>query len=73
MVLVRNTGKTTFDNVSRELLYTYYDLDGDGTAELIPLFSDQLEDYFLGLRQQGTQGRPAPLLRARNRRQLRHH
>jgi hypothetical protein len=46
MVLVRSTGKSTFDNVSRELLYVYYDLDGDGTAELIPLFSDKLEDYF---------------------------
>ena len=46
MVLVRNTGKSTFDNVSRELLYVYYDLDGDGTAELIPLFSDKLEDEF---------------------------
>ena len=46
MVLVRNTGKSTFDNVSRELLYVYYDLDGDGTAELTPLFSDKLEDEF---------------------------
>lgn len=46
MVLVRNEGKSTFDNVSRELLYVYYDLDGDGTAELIPLFSDKLQDYF---------------------------
>jgi hypothetical protein len=46
MVLVRSKGKSTFDNVSRELLYVYYDLDGDGTAELIPLFDDRLEDYF---------------------------
>ena len=46
MVLVRHSGKSTFDNVSRELLYVYYDLDGDGTAELIPLFSDKLQDYF---------------------------
>lgn len=46
MVLVRNKGKSSFDNVSRELLYVYYDLDGDGTAELIPLFDDRLEDYF---------------------------
>lgn len=46
MVLVRNRGKSTFDNVSRELLYVYYDLDGDGNAELIPLFSDKLQDYF---------------------------
>ena len=46
MVLVRNGGKSTFDNVSRELLYVNYDLDGDGKAELTPLFSDKLEDYF---------------------------
>lgn len=32
MVLVRDKGKNSFDNVSRELLYVYYDLDGDGTA-----------------------------------------
>ncbi|HEY0773435.1 MAG TPA: hypothetical protein VGD51_05090, partial [Nocardioidaceae bacterium] len=38
--------RSTFDNVSRELLYVYYDLDGDGTAELIPLFDERLEDYF---------------------------
>lgn len=46
MVLVRDKGKSSFDNVSRELLYVYYDLDGDGTAELIPLFDERLEDYF---------------------------
>ncbi|HSE71709.1 MAG TPA: hypothetical protein VLA97_13195 [Nocardioidaceae bacterium] len=46
MVLVRNTGKSYFDNVSRELLYVYYDLDEDGTAELIPLFDSRLQDYF---------------------------
>lgn len=46
MVLVRDKGKNSFDNVSRELLYVYYDLDGDGTAELIPLFDERLEDYF---------------------------
>ena len=46
MVLVRNRGKSSFDNVSRELLYVYYDLDDDGTAELIPLFDERLQDYF---------------------------
>lgn len=46
MVLIRDRGKSWFDNVSRELLYVYYDLDGDGSAELIPLFDDRLEDYF---------------------------
>ena len=46
MVLVRSKGKSTFTNVSRELLYVYYDLDGDGTPELIPLFDSRLQDYF---------------------------
>ena len=48
MVLVRDSkgGKSTFTNYSRELLYVYYDLDGDGTTERYPLFDDRLEDYF---------------------------
>jgi len=46
MVLVRDKGKSSFDNVSRELLYIYIDLDGDGVVERYPLFDDALEDYF---------------------------
>lgn len=46
MVLVRNTGKSSFTNVSKQLLYIYADLDGDGTVERYPLFDDSLEDYF---------------------------
>lgn len=46
MVLVRDKGKSWFDNVSKELLYIYVDLDGDGTAERYPLFDKALEDYF---------------------------
>jgi hypothetical protein len=46
MVLVRGTGKSTFDNVSKELLYVYYDLDGDGDLDRTPLFGDALEGYF---------------------------
>jgi hypothetical protein len=46
MVLVRGTGKSTFDNVSKELLYVYYDLDGDGDLDRTPLFDERLEDYF---------------------------
>lgn len=46
MVLVREKGKSSFDNVSRELLYIYIDLDGDGVVERYPLFDDALEDYF---------------------------
>ena len=48
MVLVRDRGKSTFDNVSRELLYVYADYDGDGDLDLVPLFDDRLEDYFWG-------------------------
>ena len=45
-VAVRSTKKPTFENVSRELLYIYVDLDGDGTAERYNLFADELQDYF---------------------------
>lgn len=46
MVLVRESGKSSFDNVSRELLYIYVDLDEDGIPERYPLFDDQLQNYF---------------------------
>ena len=46
MVLVRDGGKSSFSNVSRELLYIYADLDGDGDVERVPLFSDSLADYY---------------------------
>jgi len=46
LVVVRSKGKSSFDNVSNELLYLYVDLDGDGIVERYPLFSDELQDYF---------------------------
>lgn len=46
MVLVREKGKSSFTNVSKELLYVYVDTNGDGTVERYPLFSDALDDYF---------------------------
>jgi hypothetical protein len=46
MVLVRDTGKSTFDNVSKELLYVYQDIDGDGKIDRVPLFSDSLDSYY---------------------------
>jgi hypothetical protein len=46
MVLVREKGKSSFTNVSKQLLYVYADTDGDGTVERIPLFSDSLDEYF---------------------------
>jgi hypothetical protein len=45
-VSVRNTGKSTFTNVSRELLYLYADVNGDGTVERYNLFNDALQDYY---------------------------
>jgi hypothetical protein len=35
-----------FVNVSRQLLYVWVDLDGDGTTDRYPLFADELEEYF---------------------------
>jgi hypothetical protein len=46
MVLVRDKGGSKFDNVTKQLLYVYVDLNGDGTAERYPLFSDALVSYF---------------------------
>jgi hypothetical protein len=45
-IAVRGTGKATFDNVSKELLYVYADLDANGTPERYPLFSNALYQYF---------------------------
>jgi hypothetical protein len=44
-VAVRGTGKSRFENVSRELLFVFADLDGDGAVERIPLFDDRLEGF----------------------------
>lgn len=46
VVLVRSKGKSSFRNVSKELLYIYVDLDGDGVVERFPLFDEALRDYF---------------------------
>jgi hypothetical protein len=46
MVLVRSTGKSSFTNVSRQLLSVSADLDGDGDLERTTLFSSALDDYF---------------------------
>lgn len=46
MVLVREKGKSSFSDVSKQLLYIYVDLDADGTLERYPLFDDSLEGYF---------------------------
>ena len=46
MVAVREKGKSLFSDVSKELLYIYVDINGDGTVERYNLFSDTLQDYF---------------------------
>ena len=51
--MVREKGKTSFSNVSRELLYIYVDMDGDGVVERYPLFSDALQDYYWSYDNQG--------------------
>ena len=35
-----------FENVTKYLLYIYYDIDGDGILERVPLFYDPLVDFF---------------------------
>ncbi|HKP62299.1 MAG TPA: hypothetical protein VJV78_36450 [Polyangiales bacterium] len=46
MVMVRDKGKSSFSNVSKQLLYVYADVDGDGVVDRMPLFDSRLEDYF---------------------------
>lgn len=48
LTLRRSGGKSSFTNVTRELLYIYADLTDDGmdNPQLYPLFSDALRDYF---------------------------
>lgn len=45
LTLSRSKGKSTFKNVSKELLYIYADIDGTGVKRY-PLFDDALEGYF---------------------------
>lgn len=46
MVQIRTKGKSTFSNVSRELLYVYADIDADGDLDRMPLFDSRLQDYY---------------------------
>jgi hypothetical protein len=46
VVAVRSTGKSSWTNVSKQLLYLYADLDDDGISERYALFDDALQDYF---------------------------
>lgn len=46
MVQVRGKGKSTFSDVSKQLLYLYADINADGTLERYNLFNDALMDYY---------------------------
>lgn len=46
MVMVRNKGKSSFTNVSKQLLFVFADIDGDGVVDRVPLFDERLEDFF---------------------------
>jgi len=47
MILVRDIGKSSFRDVSRDLLYVYLDTDADGDADVgVPLFGDATDAYF---------------------------
>ena len=43
--LRRDKGKSTFNNVSKYLLYVNADVDGDGTVDRVPLFDKRFEDF----------------------------
>ncbi len=45
LVSVRSTGRSTFRNMSKQLLSISADIDGDGDLERVPLFSDELEGF----------------------------
>jgi hypothetical protein len=46
LVAVRTSGKQSFTNVSKDLLYMYVDTDGDGRLEQVNLFNDKYKDFF---------------------------
>lgn len=46
VTVTRKAGKSSFTNVSKDLLYVYVDLNGDGTNERYNLFNSALQDYF---------------------------
>lgn len=51
--LERTKGPAKFMNVSKELLYVYVDMDGDGFAEHYNLFNDVMESVFWEYDNQG--------------------
>ena len=53
VLLVRNTGKSTFKNVTNELTSLMADINGDGILERVALFSGGLQDFFWQFDNQG--------------------
>lgn len=53
LTLDRSKGKSTFENVSKYLLYIYADVDGDGVMDRVPLFDTALYGYFWNYDNQG--------------------
>ena len=53
MIQVREKGKSTFENVSKQLLYVYADINADGIVERMPLFDSRLADYYWQYDNQG--------------------
>jgi hypothetical protein len=43
--MLRGSGKPSFSDISKTLLYVYADLNGDGITERYPLFDDALRGY----------------------------
>lgn len=46
MLLVRSSGKSNWQDVSRELLSVYVDLNADGVLDRVSLFADELASYY---------------------------
>jgi hypothetical protein len=46
VLLVRSRGKSTFENVTKELTSLVADIDGDGDLDRVALFQSNLEDWF---------------------------
>jgi hypothetical protein len=46
MTLVRTKGKQSFTNATKDLLFIYADIDGDGTLDRVSLFDSKLQDYY---------------------------
>ena len=53
LTLERGKGKSTFENVSKYLLYIYADVNGDGILDRVALFDSALQGYFWDYDNQG--------------------